>query len=221
MHERSCCYMVKYFEEQSHYLFYKSGEKNHYITFLFKCSYKNGKMKPTFQIVLALDLQNVKEPVKDFSFEAQKEAAEAYLQKCGYENYKLIREAHLVKMNDREYVEQKTKERKQDLASRSDFSKLNSAMHEINKYQYDYLFWQDYYEDMKEPILGGLDLGIQKSNTWEDELGEEKTELLTRVLEIDQKQNCTDLTGGGTMDIHDYMRLLQGCLGCYLKKRQE
>jgi hypothetical protein len=210
--------MIKYFEQQSHYLFYKNTTQKHYITFLFKCQYKNGKSILSFQILTALDLQEVKEPLKEFSFEAHKEAAEAYLLKCGYQGYELIREAHLVQMNDMEFVKKVSQERKEDLNAKHDFSRINAALAEMNRHKYRYLFWRDYYCEMREPKMEENDLGIRKSNDWGDGIGEKETNPVTKVTELDYKENKVDYTGNGTMDIRNYVELLQGCFGCFMKK---
>ena len=210
--------MVKYFEQQAHYLFYKSSNREHYITFLFRCQYKNGKNLLTFQILTALDLQEVKEPIKGFSFDIHKEAAEAYLEKCSYEGYELIREAHLVKMNDAEYVDKTSEERKEDLNARNDFARINSALAEINKLNYQYLFWRDYYGGMNDPNIKGNDLGIRQSNSWGEGLGAKIDQPVTKVFEMDYKENKVDYTGEGKMDIRNYVALLQGCFGCFIKK---
>jgi len=212
--------MIKYFEEQTHYLFYKSTEQDNYITFCFKCSYLNGKMQLSYQIILAMDMQNVKESLGGFSNDIHREAAEAYLNKCDYKNFELIREIHFVKMNDQEYSKKVAEERKEDLANHSNFEKLNEALSEINQYQYKYLFWTDYYEGMSDPSFTGTDFGIKKSNSWGEGIGDKKEQLVTKVVELDCKNNITDLTGNGTMDIHDYVRLMQGCYGCYIKHRE-
>lgn len=210
--------MVKYFEQQAHYLFYKSSSQEHYITFVFRCLYKNEKKQLSFQILTALDLQEIKEPMKEFSFDGQKKAAESYLEKCDYQGYELIREAHLVKMNDVDYVEKMSGEKKEDLNVREDFGRINSALAEINKYNYRYLFWRDYYEDMKEPNISGNDLGIRQSNSWGEGLGKKAEHPVTNIYEMDYKGNKVDYTGNGAMDIHDYVKLLQGCFGCFTKK---
>jgi hypothetical protein len=210
--------MIKYFEQQLHYLFYKNATQKHYITFLFKCQYKNGKNVLSFQILTALDLQEVKEPVREFSFEAHKEAAEAYLLKCNYQGYELIREAHLVQMNDKEFAEKISEERREDLNAKNDFARINAALAEMNQRNYRYLFWRDYYCGMHEPRIGGNDLGIRQSNDWGDGLGEKEEHPVTKVFEMDYKGNKVDYTGNGTMDIRDYVRLLQGCFGCFMKK---
>lgn len=209
--------MIKYFEQQTHYLFYKCSNKDHYITFLFSCQYKKGKMTMTFQILTALDLQNVKESLKGFSFEIHQQAAEDYLKKCNYQNYELIREAHVIKMNDMEHAEKASEEKKEDLGGK-DFSRINSALAEINKYNYKYLFWRDYYDGMKEPNIQGNDLGIRQSNSWNEGIGIKTENPITKVLEIDYKGNQVDYTGKGTMDIRNYVALLQGSFGCFIKK---
>lgn len=210
--------MIKYFEQQAHYLFYKSSSQEHYITFLFRCQYKNGKNILTFQILTALDLQEVKEPVKGFSFDVHKEAAEAYLKKCGYSGYELIREAHLVKMNDTEYIEKVSKERKGELNNQNDFARINGALAEMNKFNYRYLFWRDYYDGMSDPNIQGNDLGIRQSNSWGEGLGQKIDQPITKVFEMDYKENKVDYTGEGKMDIRNYVSLLQGCFGCFVKK---
>lgn len=212
--------MIKFFEEQSHYLFYKSTEQDNYITFWFKCSYLNGKMNLSYQIILSSDMQNIKEPLGGFSNDIHKEAAEAYLNKCNYENYELIREIHFVKMNDQEYSKKVAEERKEDLSNRNDFEKLNDVLSDMNKYKYEYLFWKDYYEGMSDPALIGTDFGIKKSNSWGEGIGDKKDQFVTKVIELNYKNNVTDLTGNGTMDIHDYVKLMQGCYGCYIKHRE-
>ena len=211
--------MINYFEFQSHYLFYKSSTQDHYITFLFKCQYKNGKSALVFQILTALDLQEVKEPIRGFSFDLHKEAAEAYLKKCNYTGYELIREAHLVKMNDMDYVAKVTEERKEDLGARADFSRINSALADLNQYNYRYLFWRDYYDGMSDPNIEGNDMGIRQSNSWKDGLGAAIENPSTKVFEMDYKGNKVDYTGNGTMDIRDYVALLQGCVGCFMKHK--
>jgi hypothetical protein len=210
--------MIKYFEQQQHYLFYKNTVQKHYITFLFKCQYKNEKNVLSFQILTALDLQEVKEPLKEFSFEAHKEAAEAYLSKCNYQGYELIREAHLVQMNDKEFVQKVSEERKEDFNAKNDFSRINAALAEMNQRNYRYLFWRDYYAGMYDPRIEGNDLGIRKSNDWGDGIGEKENNPVTKVFEMDYKGNKVDYTGNGTMDIRNYVELLQGCFGCFMKK---
>lgn len=216
--KREDVFMVKYFEQQTHYLFYKSSSQDHYITFLFRCQYKDGKNILTFQILTALDLQEVKESVKGFSFDIHKEAAEAYLKKCNYNGYELIREAHLVKMNDMAYVEKTSEGKKEDLNTRNDFTRINSALAEINKFKYQYLFWRDYYDGMKEPNIKANDLGIRQSNSWNEGLGKKIEQPITKVFEMDYKENKVDYTGEGKMDIRNYVALLQGCFGCFVKK---
>lgn len=210
--------MVKYFEQQAHYLFYRCTDEEKYITFIFRCLYKNDRNLLSFQILTALDLQEVKEPVGGFSFEEQKQAAEAYLKKCSYEGYELIREAHMIKMNDMDYVQKITKDKKADLNALNDFSRVNQALAEMNKYNYRYLFWRDYYKEMQEPNIEANDLGISQSNSWGAGIGEKNEKAVTKVFEMDYKGNKVDYTGNGTMDIHDYVKLLQGSFGCFMKK---
>ena len=121
-------------------------------------------------------------------------------------------------MNDAEYVDKTSEERKEDLNARNDFARINSALAEINKLNYQYLFWRDYYGGMNDPNIKGNDLGIRQSNSWGEGLGAKIDQPVTKVFEMDYKENKVDYTGEGKMDIRNYVALLQGCFGCFIKK---
>ena len=70
----------------------------------------------------------------------------------------------------------------------------------------------------RSPNIKANDLGIRQSNSWNEGLGKKIEQPMTKVFEMDYKENKVDYTGEGKMDIRNYVALLQGCFGCFVKK---
>lgn len=50
---------------------------------------------------------------------------------------------------------------------------------------------------MSEPNIKGNDLGIRQSNSWGEGLGAKIDQPITKVFEMDYKENKVDYTGEG------------------------